>query len=107
MFREYDKHIKELLLSKNRTDWGKIADRHLIMILRIQHERLVHLLVTLFVGIIMTISAFVTIIGQNQLFVIFTIPLIILFGAYLFHYRFLENMTQNWYKIEEEIIANI
>ena len=107
MFREYDTHIKKLLLNKNGIDWEKIAEHHQVMILRIQHERLIHLLVTIFVGIIMIVSAFVTIITQNQLFIVFTIPLIGLFGAYLFHYRFLENTTQKWYKIEEEIIANI
>ena len=106
MFEKYDKEIEKMFLDKNsKVDWREKLEYHRIMILRIQHERLIHLLVTIFVGIIMVTSAFVNIVSQNKLFVFFTIPLIILFTAYLFHYRFLENTTQKWYKIEEEIIA--
>lgn len=108
MFKKYDKEIKKILLSKNfDLDWCKILEKHQRMILRIQHERLVHLLVMMFVGIILVISTVATLIIKDQLFLFFMLPLIILFIAYVFHYRFLENTTQNWYKIEEDIVALI
>ena len=106
VFREYNQKIKKILLKNNsKIDWRKIFKYHQKMILRIQHERLIHLLVTMFVGIIMIISVFISIVINNQILAIFSLLLIILFGIYLMHYRFLENMTQNWYKIEDEIVS--
>lgn len=104
MFKRYDVKIKEVL-SKRPSDanWKEILENHQTMIARIQHERLIHLLVMIFVGIIMSISFFIIIItGKPDLLLIAGL-LLILFLAYLFHYRFLENTTQNWYKLEDEI----
>lgn len=104
MFTKYDLEIKEIL-SKNssETNWKEVLEIHKNMITRIQHERLVHLLVMIFVGIIMSLSFFIIIVtGKPDLLLIAGL-LLILFLAYLFHYRFLENTTQNWYKLEDEI----
>lgn len=104
MFKKYDLEIKETLSKKSSdTNWKEVLDTHKTMIARIQHERLIHLLVMLFVGIIMSISFFMIIItGKPDLLLIGSL-LLVLFLAYLFHYRFLENTTQNWYKLEDEI----
>lgn len=104
MFKTYDIKIKKILSAKaSDTDWKNVLENHKEMIAKIQHERLIHLLVTIFVGIVMSASAFITILTQKTDLLIFCIPLIFLFVAYLFHYRFLENTTQNWYLLEEEI----
>ena len=73
------------------------------MISRIQHERLIHLLVTIFVGIAMTLASLLIILTGSSTLLLLDIPLLMLFVGYLFHYRFLENTTQNWYKIEDQI----
>jgi len=104
MFKTYNSKIKELLSAKTPgTDWKSVLENHKGMISKIQHERLIHLIVTFFVGIIMSASAFITIITQKSDLLIFCIPLLFLFIAYLFHYRFLENTTQSWYILEEKI----
>ena len=108
MFKKYDLKIKEILAKKpSDTDWKEVLETHKIMIARIQHERLIHLLVMIFVGMIMSLSFFIIIVtGKPDLLLIAGL-LLILFLAYLFHYRFLENTTQNWYRLGDEIKKNL
>jgi uncharacterized membrane protein len=108
MFKTYDATIRKIIAEKTAyTDWEKILKHHHIMIGRIQHERLIHLMVTIFVGLVLTLSSFTFITSQNFILLMFILPLLALFVAYLFHYRFLENTTQGWYEVEEQIRENI
>jgi hypothetical protein len=108
MFKKYDAEIKETLSKKSSdTSWKEVLDTHKTMVARIQHERLVHLLVMLFVGIIMSLSFFIIIVTGKPDLLLIAILLLCLFLAYLLHYRFLENTTQNWYKLEDEIKENL
>jgi hypothetical protein len=105
MFKNYDLKIKKTLSDKEEgTNWEKVLKYHKLMISRIQHERLIHLLVTIFVGIVFMAAFFITIITKISNLLLLDIPLLALFVGYLFHYRFLENTTQNWYKLEDQII---
>jgi hypothetical protein len=104
MFKEYDKTIKKILASDGQTDnWEEVLENHTLMIGRIQHERLIHLLVTFFVGIAMLLCVLTTIITEKIYLAYLDFPLIALFLAYIIHYSFLENTTQYWYKIGDEL----
>ncbi|MCX6717282.1 MAG: hypothetical protein NTU76_01220 [Candidatus Taylorbacteria bacterium] len=104
MFKTYNVEIKNLISKKDpSTDWKKVLDNHKEMIAKIQHERLIHLLVTIFVGSVMTTSSFIVIVTKQLELLVIALPLLILFTAYLFHYRYLENTTQSWYVLEDEI----
>lgn len=104
MFKNYDKKIREMLSAKNeKTDWKRVLKEHRKMIAVIQHERLIHLMVTIFVGIVMSMAFFTTIILGQSYLLLLDIPLLMLFVGYLFHYRFLENTTQRWYLLTESI----
>jgi hypothetical protein len=108
MFKKYNAEIKEILLKKSTDmNWKEVLETHKVMIARIQHERLIHLLVMIFVGIVMSISFFIIIVTEKPELLLIAILLLGLFLAYLFHYRFLENTTQNWYKLEDEIRKNL
>ena len=62
-----------------------------------QHERLVHLIVTFFVGIAMVLFFIGFIITENvYVFILFSI-LLCLFIPYIFHYYYLENNVQKLY----------
>ena len=62
-----------------------------------QHERLVHLIVTFFVGIAMVLFFIGFLITKNLLvFVLFAL-LLCLFVPYIFHYYYLENNVQKLY----------
>lgn len=104
MFKTYDARIKKILQTEDSSiGWKEILNKHKMMISHIQHERHIHLLVTFFVGSIMVTSSFIVIITKQPELLIISIPLLFLFTAYLFHYRFLENMTQSWYELEDKI----
>lgn len=104
MFKKYDIKIKKILSDKSQpTNWNQVLSDHQRMISIIQHERLIHLLVTIFVGLTMLVTSLATIVTKEAYFLILSVPLILLFLGYIFHYHFLENTTQSWYLIEEEI----
>jgi hypothetical protein len=105
MFKTYDLKIKKLLADKPEgANWKKVLAHHKLMVARIQHERLIHLIVTVFVGIVLMSSFFVTLLSTLPWLLLLDSILTILFLAYIFHYRFLENTTQNWYKLEDGIL---
>ena len=62
-----------------------------------QHERLVHLIVTFFVGIAMVLYFVGFVISENILVFIIFILLLCLFVPYIFHYYYLENNVQKLY----------
>ena len=71
----------------------------------LQHERLVHLIVT-----VMVVFVELSVVGLVLLHPEFGIVpallmlgLAILLGFYFFHYFFLENTVQRWYKLADEI----
>ena len=88
--KEVDKKIEE----KNITE--KDIENHLIKIEFFQHERLIHLLVTLAYGIFLFLS--VLIFTQIWIFVIVIYIALIFLLFYVRHYFFLENNVQYLYK---------
>ena len=91
--KEIDNKIKE-----NKKITKEDLEYHLIQINIFQHERLIHLLVTIFVGIL-SISFYLSgIITNNISLLIVFLVLLCLFIPYLMHYRFLENSTQKLYE---------
>ena len=67
-----------------------------------QHERLIHLLVTIFTGIIAILFFISLLITENILLLVLFILIICLFIPYIFHYYFLENKVQELYKIYDQ-----
>ena len=90
----YVKEIDEKIKSKNITE--KDIENHLIKIEFFQHERLIHLLVTLAHGIFLFLS--VIIFTQIWIFVIVIYIALIFLLFYVRHYFFLENNVQYLYK---------
>jgi hypothetical protein len=94
--KDYVKYIDDILNSNERSNFDALIKEHLIKIQFFQHERLIHLLVTLFYGIFtLAIFAFINV---NALFVIPAIILIIMLLFYVKHYFLLENSVQYLYK---------
>ena len=110
--RAYEKFIKE------KTDGHigpiervKLAEYHKEMILNFQHERLIHLLVTFFFGIL-TIASLVALgisfgfygikIEFLALYLLTTLLTVLEF-FYIKHYYFLENHVQELYKYSKKL----
>lgn len=68
-----------------------------------QHERLIHLLVTIFTGIIAILLFLTTLFIENILIVILFLLMVCLFIPYIFHYYFLENKVQELYTIYDNL----
>ena len=107
MYISYQKELEIKLKKEKETDWIKVLEKHREMIAMIQHERLVHLLVTIFTGLVMTAVFLVLIVSEKTYLLLLGMPLLFLFIGYLLHYRFLENTTQKWYLYTKEIENNI
>lgn len=68
----------------------------------LQHERLVHLLVTLAVGLGALISFCFAALAKNTSLYVVTALLLLLFVPYIFHYYKLENTLQKLYKTKRK-----
>ena len=69
-----------------------------------QHERLIHLIVTLAFAVLTILSVYILILSMSILTVILTVLLAIMLVAYIKHYYVLENGVQRLYKIYDEFL---
>lgn len=93
----YD-YINEIdgLLNNNKKISEDIINNHLIKISFFQHERLIHLLVTLFYALIFIV--FISLGFVHYLFFIIASILLVFLLFYIVHYFNLENGVQYLYK---------
>lgn len=92
----YRKYIDELI-SQDNSDWDAVIKEHLIQISFFQHERLIHLIVTVtfalleVIVIALSVTAFTIAVG------LLAIALLVLLIPYIRHYYILENEVQKMY----------
>ena len=95
---EYRKRIDALLeCGEGAVDWDAVVEEHLVQISFFQHERLVHLLVTLAFAIMELLAAFAVMLAPSPFVAALAILLLVLLVPYIVHYYFLENETQKLY----------
>jgi cytochrome b subunit of formate dehydrogenase len=104
----YMKRHERLVLEKlagelDPAERQALAEEHERQIRWMQHERLVHLLVMLFVCLFALLALGLSLIAPE-------VPLLVLFGlltllaaAYILHYYRLENAIQRWYELAGRI----
>lgn len=101
----YRKRIDELLeCGDAETDWDAVIQEHLAQISFFQHERLVHLLVTLAFAVMELIAIFATTLAPSPLTAALALLLLVLLVPYIVHYYFLENETQKLYVQYDRIL---
>ena len=83
----------------------ELLEEHLRMIAWIQHERLVHLIVTVMVVLCELFTVDLVLLHPELGIVpaVIMLGLAVLLGFYFWHYFFLENTVQRWYRIAEEL----
>lgn len=94
--------------SKNLTDMSEeqkeqLRAEMLVQIGFLQHERLIHLIVTVTFAILTLISIFSCLLRQDILIYLLTGLLMILLIAYIRHYYILENGVQRLYAYYDKI----
>ena len=101
--KNYVKEIDEKILKEDNLN--KLKEEHLIKIGFYQHERLIHLLVTLFYAVFMFLTILLS--YYNPLFIIIAFILLIFLIFYVKHYFYLENHVQYMYKQYDKIVEKI
>ena len=97
----------QLLLTQEKKDWEALKDKHELLISRMQHERLIHLLVTLAFGVFMLITLASAFIAPSKELYLLMGFFLVLFVPYVIHYFFLENTVQRWYQLSDDIDSKI
>ena len=106
--KDHEARIRERLdRAQVGEDWPALRDRHLRMIGWMQHERLIHLLVTLAFGVALLAALAMALTAPSVLVYALAVLLLLLFIPYVGHYFFLENTVQRWYRLADEIDARI
>ncbi|MFC1569009.1 hypothetical protein ACFL4L_02135 [bacterium] len=102
--KEHEAYINEQFLKKAEPqNWNVLKETHAKMIQYMQHERLIHLLVTLAIALFLLLTMVIVIIKPYlQIFILMGLFFILLV-PYITHYYFLENTIQHWYKLMDEI----
>ncbi len=106
--KEHEEYIKKILISNSpSTDWNFLSRYNKSNIGFFQHERLVHLMVTLAFALFLLISVFCTFITKMpELFALDALFLILLV-PYIIHYYSLENGVQRLYWLDNQIEQHI
>lgn len=104
--RAYRKSIDELLITQPReTDWNAAAAEHLVHISFFQHERLIHLLVTLSFALFEAAALILVYTAPGVLTCILALTVLLLLAPYIYHYFVLENEVQRMYVQYDAIAA--
>lgn len=92
-----------------QTDWNDLLAEHRDQIGYFQHERLVHLIVTVTFGLVMILlmNILLVISEVSILFVLLFLFVIIYLLAYLYHYYILETSVQRMYVQYDQIRQRI
>ena len=90
-------------LENENTDFVKLKSELLVKIGFMQHERLIHFLVTILFALLMFMSLIAFFISQNTGMLASAVLMLILLVPYIAHYYFLENGVQRLYKIYDEV----
>jgi hypothetical protein len=89
------------------TNWGELREWHEAQTRRMQHERLIHLIVTMFCATFLLLAIGYTSARPTIAGALLAGLLLVLVAAYLVHYFRLENGVQRWYHLANRIDAKL
>jgi hypothetical protein len=107
MIKYMQKHEESMINSLNTEDgcnWNELIAYHKTQIEFIQHERLIHLIITIGVAIILSSLFIALMVSFNKGLIIIVLMLIVMEVFYIFHYYKLENGIQRWYEIYHKLV---
>lgn len=89
------------------TDWDAVMREHLTQVSFFQHERLIHLIVTVTFAILTMIVMAVYCIAEYMPMLALIVLLLVLLVPYIGHYYTLENEVQKMYKQYDIILSKM
>lgn len=105
-FSEYIAFIAAAL-ENNETDFAALKSEMLVKIGFMQHERLIHLLVTVLFALLMFMSLIAFFVSENAGMLAAAVLMLILLVPYIAHYYFLENGVQKLYALYDEVCGRL
>lgn len=106
MINEYIDFI-EKELSNKKCNYEYLKNDLLVKISFFQHERLIHFLVTMLVGMITIILLVTSLFAENLFIMLLLLIFVILLIPYIFHYYFLENKVQYLYSLYDIVDSKL
>ena len=106
----YRLKIDNLLVNQDgisKEQWKNILEEHLTQIGFFQHERIVHLIVTVTFAILTMMSIIASIMISNLMLLVLTLLFLVLLVPYIMHYYPLENEVQKMYTQYDEILKHM
>jgi cell division protein FtsW (lipid II flippase) len=102
--KKHEEEVRERL-SRNLSPeaWADLLAYHDKQIAWMQHERLIHLIVTLFVCLFTLLAFGFAAIQTSWPALLLSVVFLLLALAYLIHYFRLENGVQRWYGLSHQI----
>lgn len=103
--KKYCAEHERYILSRLETDdaLGALLIFHALKISWLQHERLVHLIVLFMISVLFFFSVGLSVALGNPFVLVLVAIVLVLLGAYIRHYFFLENTVQHWYTLYDRI----
>lgn len=96
----YRMYVDSILLDKRKRspqEWERILEEHLTQIGFFQHERLIHLIVTVTFALLEMLAIVLSVISDSLFTLLLPIVILILLIPYIRHYYILENEVQKMY----------
>ena len=93
----YVRYIDNLLAEGKIEDMEKLKKEHLIQLSFFQHERLVHLIVTITFALLEMLAMVMCVVAFSPGVMVLAIVILILLIPYIRHYYILENQVQKMY----------
>ncbi|MCR5215489.1 MAG: hypothetical protein K6C69_00915 [Lachnospiraceae bacterium] len=101
---DYTNHIQSLLQEDGEdTNWQEVEEDLLIQIGFFQHERLIHLIVTVLFAIMAFLTVIFIYISENPMTYALFLGIMVLLIPYIGHYYLLENKTQLLYSYYDKV----
>ena len=101
--KDHEAFINRALEEPSKYDIDWLCDYHLKAISFVQHERLIHLLVTFFFALLFIGSIIASLLLATPVYFLLDLICIILLGFYIRHYYRLENTVQHWYDLYKKM----
>lgn len=101
--KRHEELVREALSQKGCSDWEGLRRYHKSQIEFLQHERWVHLLVTLFFGLFFLMSILTAAVSERLEILPVALLFLILLVPYIAHYYKLENGVQRLYELYNRI----
>lgn len=82
----------------------EILAEHMDKIQFMQHERIVHFLVTMLFALVLAVFIIGLLLTENAALLILVTIILVLLAFYIKHYYFLENTVQEMYRVYDEML---